>query len=147
MTHITLDEAKRIAAAAQQRAAEIDKPITVVIVDAGGFPVLVERMDGARPLQAEIATSKAYTGAVMQRPGTMLRGWSESDPLFFAQVSQMGHKAVVAAQGALPLKKNGEIIGGIGIAGGTGEDDEQVAIATLEDTGYELDFVGFNTLK
>ena len=133
-------------AAVQNRAADVDKPVTVAVVDLTGFAVIIERMDGARPLQAEIATSKAYTAAIMQRPGTMLKGWAESEPGFFAQVSQMGHKAIVAAHGALPLKKDGELIGGVGVAGGTGEEDEAIGIAALQDLGYELDFVGFNRI-
>jgi uncharacterized protein GlcG (DUF336 family) len=146
MAAIGLEEARRVIEAAQARAAEIDKPITVVVVDSAGFPVAAERMDGARPLQIEIATAKAYTAAVMQRPGSVLKGWADSDPAFFAQVSQMGHKAIVATGGAYPVKRDGELIGGLGISGGTGDEDEALARATLEGLGYELDFAQFNRL-
>lgn len=146
MAHVTLEEARRVVDAAQKRAADIDKPITVVIVDAAGFVVAIERMDGARPLQPQIATAKAYTAAIMQRPCSMLKGWAEHEPGFFAQVSTMGHHPIVATGGGFPLKRDGEIVGAIGISGGTGDEDQAVAQATLEDTGYELDFVGFNKL-
>jgi len=143
MSTITLQDAKQIVAAAQKHAERIGKPLTVVVTDITGFPVLVERMDGARPLQTEIATAKAYTGAIMQRPGTMLKGWESSEPGVFGQVSRMGHKPVIAAHGALPVKKDGTVVGGIGVSGGSGEEDEAVAQASLDDTGYELDFPGF----
>jgi uncharacterized protein GlcG (DUF336 family) len=144
--NITLAEAKRVVAAAQKRAADIDKPLTVVVVDAAGFPIVIERMDGARQLQPEIATAKAYTAVVMQRPCSMLKGWADNEPFFFAQVSQMGHKPIVSTGGGFPLKRDGEIVGGLGISGGTGHEDEQIAQAVLDDVGYELDFVGFNKL-
>ena len=146
MAGIALAEARRIVAGAQKRAEEIDKPITVVVVDPAGFPVLIERMDGARPLQPQIATSKAYTAAVMQRPCSMLKGWAEHEPTFFAQVSRMGHHPIVATGGGFPLAREGEIIGAIGISGGTGDEDEALARAALADLGYTLDFAGFNRL-
>ena len=146
MANIGLDEAKRVVAAAQRQAAAIDKPITVVVVDTAGFPVLAERMDGARPLQVEIATAKAYTAAIMQRPGSMLKGWAESQPGFFAEVARMGHKPIVATEGALPLKRDGKLIGGVGVAGGLAGEDEAIARAALEELGYELDFEQFNRL-
>ena len=146
MAGITLEEARSVLAAAQKRAEDIDKPITVVVVDAAGFPVLIERMDGARPLQPQIATAKAYTAAVMQRPCSMLKGWAEHEPVFFAQVSRMGHQPIVATGGGFPLKRDGEIVGAVGISGGTGDEDEAVAQNALADLGYELDFAGFNRL-
>jgi uncharacterized protein GlcG (DUF336 family) len=146
MGALTLEEARRLVAAAQRRAEELDKPITVVVVDAAGFPVLIERMDGARPLQPQIASAKAYTAVIMQRPCSMLKGWADGEPFFFAQVSRMGHQPIVATGGGFPLRRGGEIVGGIGISGGVAEEDEALAEAVLEETGYELDFAGFNRI-
>lgn len=147
MAALTLAEARRVVAAAQEHAEGLDKPITVVVVDAAGFAVLVERMDGARPLQPQIAAAKAYTAVVMQRPCSMLKGWADGDPGFFAQVSTMGHHPIVATGGGFPLKRDGEIVGGIGISGGTGEEDQALAEQTLAGLGYELDFAGFNRIQ
>lgn len=147
MANVSLEQARALVAAAQKRAFELDKPITVVVVDVAGFVVMIERMDGARPLQPQIATAKAYTAAIMQRPCSMLKGWAESEPGFFAQVSRMGHHPIVHAGGGFPLKKDGEIVGGIGISGGTGDEDEALASAVLADTGYELEFAGFNRIR
>ena len=144
---IDLSQAKAIIAAAHQKAVEVGKPITVVVVDSGGFPVASERMDGARPLTTSIATAKAYTAAVMQRPTRMLKGWADSQPTFFSQVSRMGHHPIVATDGGLTIKKNGQIIGGVGVAGGTGEDDQDIAVAALLACDYELDFAEWNSVK
>jgi uncharacterized protein GlcG (DUF336 family) len=146
MANIGLEEAKRVVATAQRLAEGIDKPLTVVVVDSAGFVVLIERMDGARPLQPSIATAKAYTAAVMQRPCSMLKGWAEGEPGFFAQVSTMGHHPIVATGGGFPLKRDGAIVGAIGISGGTGDEDQALAQGTLEELGYPLDFPGFNRI-
>ena len=144
--NISVTDAKKIIEAARKFAVELNKPITVAVVDSGGFLVALERMDGARPLQPSIATAKAYTAAIMQRPAAMLKGWAESQPGFFAQVSRMGHQPIVATEGGIPIKR-GELIGGLGIAGGTGEEDEQLCRKTLTELGYDLAFEQFNRLK
>jgi uncharacterized protein GlcG (DUF336 family) len=76
----------------------------------------------------------------------MLKGWADGEPFFFAQVSRMGHHPIVATGGGFPLKRNGEIVGAIGISGGTGEEDQALAEAALAETGYELEFVGFSRI-
>jgi len=144
---IGLAEAKALVAAAQRKAVEIGKPVTVAVVDTGGFSVVNERMDGARPLTPSIAIAKAYTAAVMQRPTRMLKGWCDSQPTFFAQVSRMGHQPIVATDGGVTIKKNGDILGGLGVAGGTGEDDQVIAEAALRDCEFELEFAEWNAVR
>ncbi|MFF8908489.1 GlcG/HbpS family heme-binding protein [Streptomyces olivaceoviridis] len=145
MTHLTLDSAEQIADAVLQRALSVGKAVSVAVVDAGGFVVTVRRSDGARPLTPDIARAKAYTAAVMQRPGTMLKKWQESQPVFFSQLSQLPGAAlpIMAAEGSVTLKKDGEIIGGLGVAGGTAEEDQQIADEVLESLGYELEFAAW----
>lgn len=144
---IALAAAKAIIDATRERAEALNKPLTVAIVDSGGYVVALERMDGARPLQPSIATAKAYTAAVMQRPALMLKGWQDSQPGFFAQVARMGHQPIVATEGGIPIKKAGALIGGLGIAGGTGPEDQQVCEEVLRSLGYELDFEQFNRIR
>jgi uncharacterized protein GlcG (DUF336 family) len=144
--NISLSQAKQIIEAAAKRAVAMNKPITVAVVDAGGYLVALERMDGARPIQPQIANAKAYTGAIMQRPGLMLKGWQDSQPGFFAQLSTMGLHPILAAEGALPIKRDGELIGGLGVAGGTGPEDQHLCESVLRELGYELDFDQFNSI-
>lgn len=144
---ISLSEARALIVAAQKEAVAIGKPMTVAVVDTGGFIVAVDRMDGARPLTPSIAHAKAYTGAIMQRPGTMLKGWAESQPGFWSSVSQMGHQPIVATHGAITIKRDGQLLGGLGVSGGTGEEDEALAIKVLADLGYDTNFSEWNAVK
>jgi len=144
---LSLNDAKLIVDATRRHAAALNKPVTVAVMDSGGYLVALERMDGARPLQPSIAMAKAYTGAVMQRPGLMLRGWQDSQPSFFAQLSSMGLHPILATEGALPIKREGTLIGGLGVAGGTGPEDQLLCEAVLRELGYELDFEQFNRIK
>lgn len=142
MTSLTLDAADAIADAVIGRAQALGKAVSVAVVDAGGFPVSIRRSDGARPLTPDIARAKAYTAAVMQRPGRMLKKWQESQPVFFSQLSQLPGAAmpIMAADGSVTVKKNGVIIGGLGVAGGTADEDQRIADETLDSLGYELEF-------
>ncbi|WP_439941784.1 GlcG/HbpS family heme-binding protein [Streptomyces sp. BBFR115] len=145
MSTLTLDAAEEIIAAAHKRAQAIGKAVSVAVVDAGGFPIAIRRPDGARPLTPDIARAKAYTAAVMQRPGRMLKKWQESQPVFFSQLSQLPGAAlpIMAADGSVTIKKDGEIIGGLGIAGGTADEDQQIAEEVLAQLGYELEFAAW----
>lgn len=145
MSSLTLAAAEEIIEAATRRARAVGKAVSVAVVDAGGFPVAVRRADGARPLTPDIARAKAYTAAVMQRPGTMLKKWQESQPVFFAQLSQLPGAAmpIMAAEGSVTIKKDGEIIGGLGIAGGTADEDQTIADEVLASLGYELEFAAW----
>lgn len=142
MNAISLAAAESIVDAALVRGHQSGKAVSVVVVDAGGFPVSIRRPDGARPLTPDIARAKAYTAAVMQRPGNALKKWQESQPVFFSQLSRLPGAAlpIVAADGSVTIKKDGEILGGLGVAGGTAEEDQRIAEEVLSSLGYELDF-------
>ena len=135
-----LDAARELITLAQERGAEYGKALTIAVVDAGGFLVLLERQDGARPMTPSIATSKAYSAAVMQRPTNMLKAWSESDPTFFTQVAGMGMYPIVATEGGVTIKRDGELLGGLGVSGGRPEEDQAICEAALAAAGYELAF-------
>ncbi|MBC2667004.1 heme-binding protein [Novosphingobium flavum] len=137
---LTLEAYRSIVAAAQAEAEKLGKPLTVCVVDAGGYAIGLERMDNARALQPSIALAKAYSAAVMQRPTRMLKWWADNDPHLFSQVARMGHQPVVAGDGGVPIKKGGVIIGGLGVSGGTGQEDEDVAMVALKVAGFEIDF-------
>jgi uncharacterized protein GlcG (DUF336 family) len=125
---------------ARQHALELGKALSIAVVDYGGFTVLVERMDGARPMTPSIALSKAYSAAVMQRPTYMLEGWRAADPVFFTQVGRMGQHPIVATMGGYTLKQNGAIVGGVGISGGSPEEDQKIVEAIVRASGFETDF-------
>lgn len=144
---LTLEAARELIATAQKKAERFGKPMTVYVVDAGGFPLAMDRMDGARPMTPYIALSKAYTAAVMQRPTHMLKNWADGQPGFFAQVSTMGHQPIVATEGGLTLARGGVILGGLGLSGGFGHEDEEIAVETLEALGYDTNFAEWNKIR
>ena len=137
---LSLETARALAEDARRHGTELGKALSIVVVDAGGYLLLAERMDGARPLTPSIALSKAYSAAVMQRPTEMLEGWSKSDPVFFSQVARMGHQPIVATKGGYTLKLDGEILGGVGISGGSPSEDQVICEAIVKAAGFATDF-------
>ena len=133
-------DARALADGARARAMELGKALSVAVVDYGGFVVLIERMDGARPMTPDIALSKAYSAAVMQRPTEMLENWRNADPVFFTQVGRMGHRPIVATKGGFTLKRDGAFLGGIGISGGSPDEDQRICEDVVRAAGFDLDF-------
>jgi uncharacterized protein GlcG (DUF336 family) len=128
---LLLKVAERLIAASEAKAQELGCNVTTAVVDDAGFIVLMRRMDGTRPLTTHIAHAKAYTGAIMKRPAKDLIHWAEGEPVYFNSVAQMGHQPIVATYGGMPVRPGSEIIGGIGVSGGTPEQDQQCAEAAL----------------
>jgi uncharacterized protein GlcG (DUF336 family) len=144
---IPLEQARALVDNATALATELGKALSIAVVDAGGYTLLIERMDRARPMTPSIALAKAYSAAVMQRPTFMLEGWSKSDPVFFSQVARMGHQPIVATLGGYTLKLDGEIVGGVGISGGSPAEDEKVVEEIVSAAGFEMDFPAWAGLK
>ena len=137
---LAFQQARDLVEGARARAVELGKALSMAVVDYGGFIVVIERMDGARPMTPDIGLSKAYSAAVMQRPTMMLENWRQSDPVFFTQVGRMGHRPIVATKGGYTLKRDGVILGGLGISGGSPDEDQQICEDVLRAAGFDLDF-------
>ena len=137
---LPFSDARALVDGVRAQALELGKALSIAVVDYGGFVVLIERMDGARPMTPDIALSKAYSAAVMQRPTAMLEKWRDSDPVFFTQVGRMGQRPIVATKGGFTLKRDGAILGGFGISGGSPDEDEQICQAVVRAAGFEVDF-------
>lgn len=137
---LQFQQARDLVDDARSRALDIGKALSMAVVDYGGFVVLIERMDGARPMTPDIALSKAYSAAVMQRPTQMLENWRNSDPVFFTQVGRMGQHPIVATKGGYTLKRDGVILGGLGISGGSPDEDQRICEDVLRAAGFDLEF-------
>lgn len=140
-------EAQKIVELAREHSARLGKALSVAVVDYGGHIVTIVRLDGARPMTPTIALSKAYSAAVMQRPTAMLKEWSSHDPVFFSQVGRMGQYPIVATDGGVTLKRDGEFLGGLGISGGTGAEDQEVCDAIVASLGFENEFAAWAGAK
>jgi uncharacterized protein GlcG (DUF336 family) len=128
-------EARAMVAAAVAKAKEIGVLETVCVVDDGGYPILLERMDGARITGPQIAWNKAFTASGHKR-STHLFNTPPNGPAlpgneaFGIQLSFEGRFAVFV--GGFPVVVNGEVVGGVGLSGGNGEQDTACGVAALK---------------
>ena len=132
---LELEEARVMARAALAKAQEIGVPESVCITDEGGFPLVLERMDGARVTGPQIAWNKAFTAAGHKRSTHLFNTLPNGPALpgneaFGIQWSFEGKFAVFV--GGYPIVVNGEVIGGVGLSGGNGEQDTACGVAALQ---------------
>lgn len=131
---LQLAEARAMVQAAIARAVEINVTESICIVDDGGYPLLLERMDGARITGPQIAWNKAFTAAGHKRSTHLFTTPPNGPALpgneaFGIQWSFEGRFA--AFVGGFPIVVDGEVIGGVGLSGGNGEQDTACGVAAL----------------
>ena len=132
---LELDDAKQMLEAAKEKSAEIGVLESICIVDDGGYPIAMERMDGARITGPQIAWNKAFTAAGHKR-STHLFNTAPNGPAlpgneaFGIQWSFEGKFAVFV--GGFPIVVDDEVIGGVGLSGGNGEQDTKAGLAALQ---------------
>jgi glc operon protein GlcG len=122
---LTLDEAKKLLAAAEDEASRHGWEVVIALVNDGGRIVALHRMDGARPGNDEIALAKANTSAMTCRPSRVWEKWVDGPHKAYATFP------FIAAQGGLPIIMDGEIIGAIGVSGVKSFQDEQIAMFAI----------------
>jgi uncharacterized protein GlcG (DUF336 family) len=125
---ITLNDARKIIAAAEIKAQEIGQPMNIAIADAGGNLVSHVRMDGAWIGSIDISIKKAYTSRAFDISTKDLAEHSQSGQQFFGIHASNNGRIMIFA-GGIPLKKDGKVVGAIGVSGGSGEQDHSVAEA------------------
>jgi len=125
---VTLADARRVIAAAEAKAAQIGQPMNIAVVDGGGNLVSHVRMDGAWIGSIDISINKAFTSRAFDITTKDLAEHSQSGDQFFGiHVSNRGRIMIFA--GGIPLKRDGRVVGAIGVSGGSGEQDHSVAEA------------------
>ena len=125
---VTLNDARSVIAAAEKKAAEIGQPMNIAVVDAGGNLVAHVRMDGAWIGSIDISINKAFTSRAFDITTKDLGTHSQSGGQFFGIHVSNGGRIMIFA-GGIPLKRNGQVVGAIGVSGGSGEQDHTVAEA------------------
>jgi uncharacterized protein GlcG (DUF336 family) len=128
---ITLDDAKRVIAAAEKKAKEIGQPMNIAVVDAGGNLVAHVRMDNAWIGSIDISINKAWTARAFDIETKKLAELSQSGDQFFG-IHVSNHGRVMIFAGGVPLKRGEQVVGGIGVSGGMGKQDQAVAEAGAE---------------
>jgi len=134
---LTLAGARKIVAAATARAEAAGIAISVVVADAGGHPMLLERMDGGRFHTAHSAAAKAVCAASNRRP-TGATG-AQGQPLDAIHAIGLalaaGAERWTALEGGCPIFVGADCVGGVGVSGGSFELDESIARAAVEAIG------------
>lgn len=125
---LTLQDARKIIAAAEKKAEEIGQPMNIAVADAGGNLISHIRMDGAWLGSIDISIKKAYTSRAFDIATKDLAAHSQSGGQFFGINASNDGKVMIFA-GGVPLKRGGNIVGAVGVSGGSGEQDHAVAEA------------------
>ena len=125
---ITLSDARRVIGAAEAKAHEIGQPMNIAVVDSGGNLVSHVRMDGAWIGSVDISINKAFTARAFDIETAQLAKNSQPGQQFFG-IHASNHGRVMIFAGGIPLRRDGAIIGAIGVSGGDGQQDEMVAVA------------------
>jgi glc operon protein GlcG len=134
---LTLEMAERFLAAAKAKAQQEGWAMSLAVVDVAGNPVALARMDGARWMTAGVAESKAFTAATFRRPSAAVEELAKTRPQLFSSVATLVGRPLLLAGGGLPLIIGGELLGGVGVSGGTEEQDVECARAGLAAIGAE----------
>jgi uncharacterized protein GlcG (DUF336 family) len=129
---LTPEIASRALQASLAKAREIEKPDSIVIVDAGGHVVASARMDGARFLTFEIAHGKAHDCVGFHRPGEEVVKFGQTATAFASALSVASDGRRFPALGSICLVCGGEEVGAVGVSGGSGEEDHQIAQAGVD---------------
>ncbi|WP_228942540.1 GlcG/HbpS family heme-binding protein [Nocardioides sp. Leaf374] len=134
---LDLDTARRIVAGTRAHAAEAGfKPMTVVVLDAGGHVVAVEREDGSSMGRFDIGFGKAHGALALGMGSRSIMARAEQQAYFVAAVtSAVGGALVPVPGGVLVRDADGALLGAVGVTGDTSDNDEAAAVAGIEGAG------------
>ena len=137
MTALTLDTAREIVAGTRAHGREAGfKPLTVVVLDAGGHVVAAEREDGSSMKRFEIAFGKAHGALSLGMGSRSIMARAEQQAYFVAAVTSAVGGALVPVPGGVLVKDgDGTLLGAVGVTGDTSAHDEAAAVAGIEGAG------------
>ena len=127
-TSVSLEDARRVIAAAEKKAQEIGQPMNIAVTDEGANLVAFIRMEGAWLGSIDIAQKKAFTSKAFDISTKDLAQHSQSGNQFFGIHASNNGKVMIFA-GGIPLKSGDKVVGAIGVSGGSGDQDHAVAEA------------------
>ncbi len=138
MSKLTLAKANQMIIGALERAKEAGmQPLSVVVLDAGGYVTAFQRQDGSSNLRFAIASGKAYGALAVGKGSRWLNDQAKDRPHFLEGLSNVSGGKIVAVPGGVLIKNTeNEILGAVGITGDTSDNDELAAIAGIEAAGF-----------
>jgi uncharacterized protein GlcG (DUF336 family) len=125
---LTLEDARKVIAAAEKKASALKQPMNIAVADAGGNLIAHVRMDEAWMGSIDISIKKAFTSRAFDISTKDLAAFSQSGDQFFGIHASNDGRVMIFA-GGVPLKRAGKVVGAIGVSGGSGEQDHAVAEA------------------
>ncbi|MCZ4260894.1 heme-binding protein [Limimaricola sp. G21655-S1] len=112
------------------------KPMSVIVLDAGGHPLAFEREDGASPGRYAIAEGKAYGAVMLGMPGSAQMARAEAQHYFMTAANgAFGGKVVPVPGGVIVRGADGEVLGAVGVTGDTSDNDAEAALAGIAAAG------------
>ena len=124
---LTLEDVKRIAAAAEAEALKNKWAVVIAVVDDGGHLLWLQRLDGAAPISSEIAPAKARTAAVGRRESRLYEEMINNGRMSFLSAPLEG-----MLEGGVPIMIEGQCIGAVGVSGVKSSEDAQIARAGIQ---------------
>ncbi len=124
-------DVKAIAAAAEAEALKNKWAVTIAIVDGGGHLLHLQRLDGAAPISAHIAPAKANTAAMGQRESKVYEDMINAGRMSFLSAPDL--KGLL--EGGVPIMKDGQCLGAVGVSGVKSAEDAQIATAGIAAIG------------
>ncbi len=124
---LTLDAAKVIAAAAEAEAKKNNLSMVICVVDEGGHIILLEKMEGTQLGSVQVAQDKAMTAVNFKRPTKALE-----DAVAGGRNAVLKLTGAIPIEGGIPVMVGGELVGAVGVSGGTSPQDAQVAAAGVK---------------
>lgn len=137
MMTLDLDTARSIIAAARTHAKNAGfKSMTVVVLDAGGYPIAAEREDGSANRRFDIAFGKAHGALALGMGSRAIMARAEQQPYFItAATAAIGGALIPVPGGVLIRDQDTHLIGAVGVSGDTSDNDEAAAVAGIESVG------------
>ncbi len=129
---LNLAGAETVLAAAKRKAATMRLKSNIAIVDDGGHLLAFARMDGARPASAATALAKAVSAATFRQESGPLPAKGEPNVLLSLSIQNASGGKITTLKGGVPIVVDGQVIGAVGVGGGTGEQDAEVAKAGIQ---------------
>lgn len=141
MTDISISKARTIIRKTLAKGREMElKPLSVIVLDAGGNVKAFEREDGASPGRFAIAHGKAYGSVMLGMTGTAQMARAEQQAYFMAAVNgAFGGQVVPVPGGVLVKDKRGVVMGAVGVTGDTSDNDLIAAMTGIEGAGLNGD--------
>jgi uncharacterized protein GlcG (DUF336 family) len=125
---ITLEQAKKVMAGAEEEARKNNWPVVIAILDSGGNLVMLQRLDNAQWGSVQIAIDKARSAVALRRPTKVFQDLIAQGGVHL-RLLNLGYSVL---EGGIPIVVDGRIVGGIGVSGVTSQQDAQIAQAGID---------------